>query len=380
MSVITLKTEQERFETPVPNQFIDRYLPGANGEFVKVYLSLLRFSLPGDRKLELSAMADFLLCTERDILRALKYWEKEGLLSLSFSEEKTLERITLLGAEGQKIRIAEEKSPRDEKPSEKDRPGDAYPGKRNTKTESLNVDAPPGAKLSGEGLTAERIEKLQEDEAIDQLLYIAEQYLKKPLSPTEMRKILSFYDELQMSPELIEYLIEYCVGRNHKSIRYMETVALAWKEEGITTARMAKESAGRFRKEHYAILKAMGISGRHPIDEEVAYMDRWMQEFGFDLRIIQEACSRTILKIGQPSFQYAEGILSDWKNSGVHLLKDIRALDEQYRNRKKETGNAVRAASHGGSTKNQFTDFSQREYDFDDYEKRLLSGQAEGEE
>ena len=27
---------------------------------------------------------------------------------------------------------------------------------------------------------------------------------------------------LALSADLIEYLIEYCVGRNHKSIRYIE--------------------------------------------------------------------------------------------------------------------------------------------------------------
>ena len=43
-----------------------------------------------------------------------------------------------------------------------------------------------------------------------------------------------------MSVDLIDYLIEYCVGRDHRSIRYIETVAMAWKEEGITTVEMAK--------------------------------------------------------------------------------------------------------------------------------------------
>ena len=60
-----------------------------------------------------------------------------------------------------------------------------------------------------------------------------------------------FYDELHMSVDLIDYLIEYCVGRDHRSIRYIETFAMAWKEEGITTVEMAKDSTSRYSKEYF---------------------------------------------------------------------------------------------------------------------------------
>ena len=75
----------------------------------------------------------------------------------------------------------------------------------------------------------------------------------KTLTPTEMKKILFFYDELKFSPDLIEYLIEYSVSRGHKSMRYIETVALAWADEGITTVTMAKEANSRYAKEYFTI-------------------------------------------------------------------------------------------------------------------------------
>ena len=61
-------------------------------------------------------------------------------------------------------------------------------------------------------LTPDRVKELKQNEDIIQLLYIAEQYLGKTLTPTETRKILFFYDELHMSVDLIDYLIEYCVS------------------------------------------------------------------------------------------------------------------------------------------------------------------------
>ena len=71
--------------TILSNIFIDRFMPKANGEFVKVYIYLLRMLGRPEEAFGLSQMADSLFCTEGDILRALKYWEKQGLLSLSYT-------------------------------------------------------------------------------------------------------------------------------------------------------------------------------------------------------------------------------------------------------------------------------------------------------
>lgn len=37
-------------------------------------------------------------------------------------------------------------------------------------------------------------------------------------------------------------------------MRYIETVALAWADEGITTVTMAKEANSRYAKEYFTIL------------------------------------------------------------------------------------------------------------------------------
>ncbi|MBQ4231733.1 MAG: DNA replication protein DnaD, partial [Lachnospiraceae bacterium] len=57
----------------ISNTFIDYYMPPANGEFVKVYLYLLR-AANSNYSPTIADMADALSHTESDILRALKYW------------------------------------------------------------------------------------------------------------------------------------------------------------------------------------------------------------------------------------------------------------------------------------------------------------------
>ena len=66
--------------TVLDNEFIDHYMVRANGEYVKVYLLLLRHMNHSSGYLSVSELADLLECTEKDILRALRYWKSEGLL------------------------------------------------------------------------------------------------------------------------------------------------------------------------------------------------------------------------------------------------------------------------------------------------------------
>src|SRR5699024_9538452 len=82
MKTLTLKNKYQTNATLLPNDFIDNYMIDANGEFVKVYLFLLRHLDDPCSSLTLTTIADCLNNTENDILRAFRYWEKTGLLRL----------------------------------------------------------------------------------------------------------------------------------------------------------------------------------------------------------------------------------------------------------------------------------------------------------
>lgn len=341
MGMITLKNPSRQEATLLSNIFIDDYMPEANGEFVKVYIYLLRTLSTAPVSFSLEEMADRLLCTERDILRGLKYWSKQELLALEFTEDKILSGITLL-----------------------------QPRKKSAPAEEA-VSKSPEQKASSKtfSLTPDRVKELRQNEDMIQLLYIAEQYLGKTLSPTEIQKILFFYDGLGFSTDLIEYLIEYCVSRSHKSIRYIETVALAWAQEGISSVTDAKKANARYSREYYAILKALGITNRSPVETEITLMDTWLKTYGFSMEIIQEACTRTVLQTGQASFQYTDKILEGWKKKQVTSLDDIHALDAEHKKRRQEK----KAPKPASSSSNRFNNFQQREYNFEEYEKRLLN-------
>ena len=110
-AVLTLSQGAKMEFTVISNIFIDRYMPQANGSYVKVYLYLLR--LVGDPSYNgtLSSVADRLEETEKDIERALKYWEKLGLLRLTRNQTQDITDIAFLPLEGDFDTIEKETAP-----------------------------------------------------------------------------------------------------------------------------------------------------------------------------------------------------------------------------------------------------------------------------
>lgn len=344
MKTLTLKNRFQGNSTLIENDFIDSYMIKANGEYVKVYLYLLRHLGNPDISLTISGIADHLENTEKDILRALKHWEKSGLLFLEYDEAGKIIGLEL-GAASERPNVE--------------------PLKTQSKVEPVKVE-PVKAEPLKPAVSKENAAK--ERRAFKQLLFIAEQYLGKTLSKTEMDTITYFFDDLHFSVDLIEYLIEHCVEHNHKSIHYIKSVALAWSDAHITTVTQARHSTSAYNKNCYSVLKAFGILGRGPAATELDYIKKWVEEYAFSLDVIIEACNRTIASTHQPSFEYADSILKSWLKNEVHHLSDVLRLDETF---KKEKTKKAPVPTKSAST-NKFNNFQGRTYDIDSLEEQLL--------
>ena len=341
MKKLTLKNCRQENALLLDYEFIDHYMPEANGEYVKVYLLLLRCQASPNRELTISGIADILDDTEKDVIRALKYWKKQGLLDYEITEE------------------AVSSAPR------------------------ADAQAPEAANVQEKAAPSpENVTRFRNRKELKELLFVAEQYLGKTLSATDMKTITYFYDELGMSTDLIEYLIEYCVENGHKSMHYIQKVALSWADRKIRTPEEAKQSAAFYSKSCYGVLKAFGITGRSPAASELAYIQRWSGEYGFSDELILEACNRTMNSIHQPSFDYAESILKSWLEGGAKNRKDVEALDLAYqkekleRKEKRQGRSASSSAETPKPARNRFNNFEGRTYeDMEDLTRRLIQNQ-----
>lgn len=347
MNPITLHNAEGCSITMVSDLFLDHYMPRANGEFVKVYLYLLRSMHNTGTQISLSTLADVFSCPESDIRRALKYWEDAGVLSLSYKKDQ-LCGILFLPLE---------------EPKQKPRTASPAPVPR---TEEAAEPKQKRARLT----QRELLRRKQENAELAQLLFVCEQYLGRTLSPSETERLFYYYDELHFPAELVEYLVEYCVSKGSTSIHYIEKVAQEWHKNGILTVEMAKKDTTTWHRSYFVIMRAFGIRGRNPVDSEIAFMNKWIKEYDFTMDIIQEACSRTVSKTGKQSFEYADGILSSWREHNVHHLGDIRRLDDLHKT--KQEAKASRTADKPASN-NRFNNFDQRDYDWKQLEKQLLN-------
>lgn len=370
MNTIKLSNHFQSNATLVSNYFIDNYMATANGEFVKVYLFLLRHMEDSSMSLTISGIADCLNNTENDILRAFRYWESKGLLKLEYDCEHTISGIELVLAGQSPANNISKESILATAPASKE----ASTTSIYNKEALAEAKVPKQEAATAPGDTVPNKNKHTSDSSMAKkelrsLLFIAEQYLGKTLSHTDVEAITYFYKDLGMSARLIEYLIESCVESGHKSIHYIQKVALSWADEGITSVEQARRNSANYNKNCYTVLNAFGIKNRGPADSELVYIKKWTDEMGFSLDIVQEACRRTISATHQPSFEYTDTILERWQQNNVHHLNDITALDTVFQKEKQ----ARRTASKSKPVTKNLNNFERRAYDMDSLEEQLLN-------
>ena len=352
--------------TAVSNTFIDEYMGTASGEYVKVYLYLLRHA---GKNVEIPDIAEALNHTEADVRRALAYWERAGVLTSEKEEpaagEAAVTREDLTDA-GYIIPESRRNYRDSDVEGRMPEESAADSGKQLQGSERGMAKQPGTMDIPDAGNSYDRMKRLSADEEFSALLYAVQQYLGKTFSAIECEKFAYFYDVLHMSCELLEYLAEYCAEGGHTSIRYIEKVALNWYQAGIHTRDEAREHSTRYSKDTSAVMKAFGIMGRNAGTAEQEFIRRWFKEFGFDSMIVTEACNRTLTATGSASFPYADKILTGWKENGVRTLQDVETLDKRRQEKQaKKSGPASRQTRN--TSTNRFNNFEQRSYNYDDY-------------
>ena len=370
MPHLTIYKDDQVDSTVVSNLFIDEYMKDANDAQLKVYLYLLRM-MSARLATSVSDIADKFNHTEKEVMRALRFWEKQQLLDLDYDESKNLVGIHIrecsaapTGRPGCNSRAAAAFVPT---------PSSAAPSPGRPREEEGEAGGMPPAKAPAPyakpAYSADQLREFKSRQDTSQLLFIAESYIGKPLTPSEIKTILYFTDVLHFSDDLIDYLIQYCVDRGKKDFKYIEKVAVNWAEEGITTPQQAQNTSSRYDKNVYTIMNGLGRNSL-PTVKEAEFITRWLKDYGFTTDIILEACERTVLATDKHRFEYAEGILNSWKQQNVHHKSDIVRIDDMYKQRRKNTSSGAPQARQPA---NRFNRFAQNNYDFDALEQELIS-------
>lgn len=397
MTAINISSDIATSFTTVSDIFIDQYMPKANGEFVKVYLYLLRATGSGAGIATISEIADHFSNTEADIIRALNYWASEGILQLQSGADGQIMGINLCSLSASGMQAAQsniQSAVADNAAQNSLQNSVVNNAAQNISTanirmqdsvvEKLKSQTTDKASSSQKEYTLDEIKEFRKNPDISELFFIIETYLKHTLSSTDTNMVLYWLDELHFSTDLVEYLVEYCITKGHSSLRYMNKVALGWADAGIKTIDQAKDDAAAHSQIYYSVMKALGITGRNLVDSEVSLINKWVGEYGFDIELVKAACSKTISAIQKPSFEYTDSILANWRKKDVHTLKDVEVLDANFAkaNKASATGSSQgtnaangssKSKSNNSSSKNKFNNFNQRNNDYDKLEKLFLN-------
>ena len=237
MGVFTIYSDCDTDATVISNLFIDQYMKDAGEIEIKVYLYLVRMMGAG-RAASIADMASSFHQTEKDILRAIRYWQERGLIALQFDGAGNIISLRFC-----------ELTPRRSVAGSSEVADNIIPiepmlgAKAGEEPDSVKAKKAESARAASAADAAARED--MDDEERAQLLMIVEQYIGKPLAPREVRVINYIADELHFSADLIDYLVQYCVGMNKKDFRYIEKVAVNWASEGISTTVQAQHAVAQ---------------------------------------------------------------------------------------------------------------------------------------
>ncbi len=170
---------------------------------------------------------------------------------------------------------------------------------------------------------------------LNELFMMVEQNLGRPLSPTDQKILYGLYDWLNMPIDLIEYLFEYCLSRNHKQLSYIEKVAISWNDSEIKSVEEAKLQTIK-NKDHFTILKRLGMTTAVITPIQQKYFDKWIKEYALPLDVILEGCNRAVANTQKPNLNYLDKILATWYQQGVKTIEGIVSAEQTYQLAKKQ--------------------------------------------
>lgn len=320
MSTFVFKNKHSEY-TPVSNIFIDKYMPKARGEFVKVYLLGLKYCVSGEFGVNSSIIASSLHLLETDVLNAWSYWNDEGIIQMIPVDNMGNYTIEFLDI-----------------------------------TNSISSENENNINL---------LEELNKNSTKDMLQDI-EKLLGRPLSSKEMTMYIGWIKDYSFLPEVILLLIQYCVSKGKTDCRYIETIAIAWCDANIKSI----EDAQGFIKKHEnkwtnirKILTYLGIKDAEIMKPQEEMLTKWLYTYSFNMDVIHKACDICFQRINKADFKYIDGILNSWYKDGIKTLDDIDKKDNK-KTIKKNDSYKVKMDS--------FNSYDQRNYNFDELEKKLL--------
>ena len=205
--------------------------------------------------------------------------------------------------------------------------------------------------------TPEKIEEnAKNQERLKLISYINNKYFQGVMGPTWYNDIDIWLSKYEFDEQVLIALFDYCFNKSALHKNYVQAVAEAW---GINKIKnlgdlenyyMEQEKMMKIKK---SIAKKLGKhSGLTQYEE--AYIEKWVNEFGYAMDVIEIALKRTTFKTN-PSFEYINNIITDWHDRNLKTPAEVSTFLEQRKQQNKNEKELKEQVNKAN--------FEQRQYD-----------------
>ncbi len=297
--------------TEIPDVFFTEYMSEANGDFIKVYLCLV-FLAKYNKDIKLNDLSKKLNIDIQTIQTALNYWEEKGLLTKQLNGYiiNNLSEIELHKLYSPNLTLSQEDIERNEK--------NKYRAKA---IECIN-----------------------------------NMYFQGVMSPAWYSDIDLWFKKYEFDEQVMISLFDYCFNKSALHKNYVKAVAEAWNKNNIKTyedLEAYSEKQEKMIKIKKDITKKLGRYS--PLTQfEEAYIEKWVLEYGYDLKVINIALKRTTSK-ANPSFDYLDKLISDWHDRNLKTDQDVNNFLSEIKQRNKKVKQLQKQTN--------YNNYEQRSYD-----------------
>ena len=278
--------------TNIPDVFFTEYLSEASGDFIKVYLYMLFLSKYG-KDIKLNDLSKKIALPLTTIQAAIKYWEDAEIIT-----------------------------------------------KKGTGYIVNNIQEIELNKLYSLKLTVskESIQNMEKDKSrASAIEAINNMYFQGIMSPSWYSDIDLWFKRFEFDEEVMIALFQYCFDKSALHKNYVKAVADAWHGNNIKTFSDLEEyddNIQKIKKVKKNICKKLGLT-RNLTQYEEAYIEKWLQEYKYDLEIIELALKKTTSK-SNPNFDYIDKIISDWHDRKLLNSEDVKNYLLEFKNKSKQ--------------------------------------------
>ncbi len=275
--------------TNLPDVFITEYLSEAPGDYIKVYLYML-FLSKYNKDIRLNDLSKKIAVPLNIIQEAIKYWEETEVIT-----------------------------------------------KKGTGYIVNNIQEIELNKLYSPKLTVskETVQNMEKDKSRSNAIEaINSMFFQGIMSPSWYSDIDLWFKKYEFDEEVMISLFRYCFEKSALHKNYVKAVADAWHGNNIKTFSDLEEydeNNEKIKKTKKSISKKLGLT-RNLTQYEEAYIEKWLQEYKYNLEVIDLALKKTTSK-SNPNFDYIDKIITDWHDRKLLNSDDVKNYLLEFKNK-----------------------------------------------